>query len=126
MSQRSVVNTILITAGTHGNELSGIEYVKNLQANKQLRDQLLSQAHGIDIELAIVNKLAVEKRTRYVEEDLNRQFSKEKLSALAGDNLEHQLAIEFNLAFGTKYQPSRDLDSDIHNTKTNMGPRVIN
>ncbi|MFB0912116.1 MAG: succinylglutamate desuccinylase/aspartoacylase family protein, partial [Glaciecola sp.] len=88
MSQHSVVNTILITAGTHGNELSGIEYVKNLQANKQLRDQLLSQAHGIDIELAIVNKLAVEKRTRYVEEDLNRQFSKEKLSALAGDNLE--------------------------------------
>jgi aspartoacylase len=125
MSQRSVVNTILITAGTHGNELSGIEYVKNLQANKQLRDQLLSQAHGIDIELAIVNKLAVEKRTRYVEEDLNRQFSKEKLSALAGDNLEHQLAIELNLAFGPKYQPSRDLVIDIHNTTSNMGPTLI-
>jgi aspartoacylase len=125
MSQHSVVNTILITAGTHGNELSGIEYVKNLQANKQLRDQLLSQAPGIDIELAIVNKLAVEKRTRYVEEDLNRQFSNEKLSALAGDNLEHQLAIEFNLAFGPKYQPSRDLVIDIHNTTSNMGPTLI-
>ena len=75
MSQHSVVNKILITAGTHGNEMSGIEYVKNLQANEKIRAQLLSQASDIDIKLAIVNKLAVEKRTRYVEEDLNRQFS---------------------------------------------------
>jgi aspartoacylase len=125
MSQHSVVNKILITAGTHGNELSGIEYVKNLQANKQLRDQLLGRARDIDIEVEIVNKLAVERRTRYVEEDLNRQFSQEKLSALTGDNLEHQLAIDFNVAFGPKYEPTRDLVIDIHNTTSNMGPTLI-
>lgn len=125
MSQHRLVHKILITAGTHGNEMSGIEYVKNLQANEQIHAQLLGQTSDIDIELAIVNKLAVEKRTRYVEEDLNRQFSQEKLSALAGDNLEHQLAIEFNLAFGPKYEPTRDLVIDIHNTTSNMGPTLI-
>ena len=125
MSQRSAINTILITAGTHGNEMSGIEYVKNLQSNEQILSQLLPYESDIRLEFALVNKLAIERRTRYVEEDLNRQFSQEKLSVLSGENLEHQLAIEFNLAFGPKHEPSRDLVIDIHNTTSNMGPTLI-
>lgn len=125
MSEHSKIQTILITAGTHGNEMSGIEYLRNLQSNKKIRAQLLDQESDIDIELVLVNKLAIQKRARYVEEDLNRQFSQEKLSALSGENLEHQLAIEFNLAYGPKYEPTRDLVIDIHNTTSSMGPTLI-
>jgi len=125
MSAHSVIKKILITAGTHGNEMSGIEYVKNVQTNEKLLAQLVGQTSNIDIEFALVNTLAIERRARYVEEDLNRQFSQEKLSVLTGDNVEHQLAIEFNLAFGPKYEPTRDLVIDIHNTTSNMGPTLI-
>jgi len=125
MSEPTVIKKILITAGTHGNEMSGIEYLRNLQSNEQIHAQLLAQTSDIDIELAIVNTLAVARRARFVEEDLNRQFSQEKLSVLTGENLEHQLAVEFNLAFGPKHEPTRDLVIDIHNTTSNMGPTLI-
>jgi len=125
MSAHIEIQKILITAGTHGNEMSGIEYLRNLQSNTKIRAQLLDQESDIDVELALVNKLAIQKRARYIEEDLNRQFSHEKLSVLSGENLEHQLAIEFNLAYGPKYEPTRDLVIDIHNTTSNMGPTLI-
>ncbi len=125
MSEHIEIQSILITAGTHGNEMSGIEYIRNMHSNKKIRSQLLGKESDIDIELALVNKLAIQKRTRYVEEDLNRQFSQEKLSVLSGESLEHQLAIEFNLSYGPKYEPTRDLVIDIHNTTSDMGPTLI-
>ena len=125
MSAHIEIQKILITAGTHGNEMSGIEYLRNLQSNEKIHAQLFGQVSDINIELALVNKLAIQRRARYVEEDLNRQFSQEKLSVLSGENLEHQLAIEFNLTFGPKYEPTRDLVIDIHNTTSNMGPTLI-
>jgi aspartoacylase len=125
MSERKPIRKILITAGTHGNEMSGIEYVRNLQSNEKVRAKLLPKESDLDLEFALVNTLAIEQRTRYVEEDLNRQFNKEKLSKNSGESLEHQLAIEFNTEFGPKHDPSRDLLIDIHNTTSNMGPTLI-
>ncbi len=125
MAEDTAIKRILITAGTHGNEMSGIEYVKNLQTNENIASALLPAANGIDIEFVLVNELAIKRRIRYVEEDLNRQFSLEKLSVLSGENLEHQLAIEFNMAFGPKRKPTRDLVIDIHNTTSNMGATLI-
>jgi aspartoacylase len=125
MTSVTAIKKILITAGTHGNEMSGIEYVKNLQTNNAILSALLPASIDIDVEFALVNKLAIERRTRYIQEDLNRQFSQEKLSVLSGDNLEHQLAVEFNMAFGPKHEPTRDLIIDIHNTTSNMGPTLI-
>lgn len=125
MSQTDVVKKILVTAGTHGNEMSGVEYLRNLQSNSQILAKLTPANSDLNVELALVNKLAIERCCRYVEEDLNRQFSQEKLSVLSGNNLEHQLAIEFNLSFGPKHEPTRDLVIDIHNTTSNMGPTII-
>lgn len=125
MTENTQIKKILITAGTHGNELSGIEYVKNLQANENILTALLPMQSDIDIEFMLVNKLAIERRIRYIEEDLNRQFNQEKLSVLSGDNLEHQLAIEFNTTFGPKHQSTTDLVIDIHNTTSNMGATLI-
>lgn len=125
MTEHAKINKILITGGTHGNEMSGIEFVRNLQNNSHILTHLKPKKCDIDVEFTLVNKLAIEKRSRYVEEDLNRQFSEEILSALTGDNLEHQLAIEFNAAFGPKHEPTQDLVIDIHNTTSNMGPTLI-
>jgi len=125
MSEQIEIQKILITAGTHGNEMSGIEYLRNLQSNEKIRGQLLAQGSDINIKLALVNKLAIQRRARYIDEDLNRQFCQEKLNRLSGENLEHQLAIEFNSAFGPKHEPTVDLVIDIHNTTSNMGPSLI-
>ena len=134
----SLINRVLIAAGTHGNELSGIELVRNIQAralnNSSLSmPNIIPEGTSFSVEATFVNELAIEKRSRFVEEDLNRQFSQEKLSVLSGESLEHQLAIEFNHKFGPKAannanrkaSTSVDLLIDIHNTTSNMGPTLI-
>ena len=119
------ISKVLITAGTHGNELSGIELLNNITRQPSIAEKVFANPTTLSIDTLIVNKMAVAKRTRYVEEDLNRQFSQEKLSWLAGENLEHQLAIEFNTKYGPKHESSIDLIIDIHNTTSNMGPTLI-
>lgn len=119
------ISKVLITAGTHGNELSGIELLNNIERQPSIAEKVYANLATLSIDTLIVNKMAVAKRARYVEEDLNRQFSQEKLSWLAGESLEHQLAIEFNTKYGPKHQPSVDLIIDIHNTTSNMGPTLI-
>ena len=119
------ISKVLITAGTHGNELSGIELLNNIKRQPSIAEKVFANPTTLSIDTLIVNKMAVAKRTRYVEEDLNRQFSQEKLSWLAGESLEHQLAIEFNTKYGPKHESSIDLIIDIHNTTSNMGPTLI-
>ncbi|WP_412971374.1 aspartoacylase [Glaciecola sp. MF2-115] len=125
MSKSTVINKVLITAGTHGNEMSGVEYVRNLQSNEQILANLIPKQSELNIEFTLVNNLAIKNRCRYVEEDLNRQFTLDKLSKPSGENLEHILALEFNARYGPKTKPSTDLLIDIHNTTSNMGPTLI-
>lgn len=117
-----LITNVLVVAATHGNEMSGIELVRNIQSNSisTIPDEL-----SFTVDTCMANELACEKRTRYVEEDLNRQFSQEKLSVLSGESLEHQLAIEFNHRYGPKHDSRTDLLIDIHNTTSNMGPTLI-
>ncbi|MBF7072057.1 aspartoacylase [Glaciecola sp. MH2013] len=118
--------SVLLAAGTHGNELSGIEFVRKIQRNKAHKlHSILGDNANFSLETCLVNELAIEKRARFVEEDLNRQFSQEKLSVLSGENLEHQLAIEFNHRYGPKHESRTDLVIDVHNTTSNMGPTLI-
>lgn len=125
MSNNTVINNILITAGTHGNEMSGIEYVRNLQNNDNILSNLLPINSDVAVEFTLVNKLAIKNRCRYVEEDLNRQFLLEKLSKASCENAEQKLAIEFNNTYGPKHASKTDLLIDIHNTTSNMGPTLI-
>ncbi len=64
------INNVLILAGTHGNELSGI-YI-----NKLIQDNLYNiQRSSFLSSSTLVNAKAIECATRYIDTDLNREFS---------------------------------------------------
>lgn len=118
------INNVLITGGTHGNEMSGIQAVTYWSKNK---DKLQALAPSTSIEYCLVNQAAIAARTRFIDEDLNRQFSIEKLSTpLQTDSPnEAKLAQAFNQQYGPKGSPVVDLSIDIHNTTSNMGATLI-
>ena len=64
-------NEVLIVAGTHGNELTGL-YIEKLIRDKQLNVQ--HQSFKVDTLLA--NPDAIVNNVRFMEADLNRQFGK--------------------------------------------------
>ncbi|MEM0911567.1 MAG: aspartoacylase [Pseudomonadota bacterium] len=122
-----MINNILVTGGTHGNELTGITVVQ--QWNK-IKAHLNLTSPLLDISSIMINHAAIEKRTRYVEQDLNRQFSSDKLAQIAAADPnklceEETLALELNKRFGPKSSPIIDLVIDFHNTTANLGPCLI-
>jgi aspartoacylase len=134
-AQHQIKSTVIV-GGTHGNELSGVQAVTNYLANGE--SKLSSIAPSTSITLTLANKMAIQKRTRFVDEDLNRQFSREKLQGSLNDSSasiqcnERTIAAEFNQRFGPKFSMDNaqgkgrsDFIIDIHNTTSNMGPTLI-
>ena len=74
--------------------------------------------------LTIANPDALSANVRFVEEDLNRQFTLEALSN-SSDAKEAKLAKKLNQQFGPKGNSTTDLVIDIHNTTSNMGATLI-
>ena len=117
------IHTVLISAATHGNEMSGIAAVKRWQQNSTPLNHL---APSIEIELSLLNQQAMQLNTRFVEQDLNRQFSHAALSNNKNSTVyEHTLAQSYNQQFGPKGDSRTDFIIDIHNTTSNMGPTLI-
>lgn len=118
------ITSVLITGGTHGNEMSGIQAVTNWSANKS---SLQTIAPTTNIKLCLVNQAAISAKTRYIDEDLNRQFSVGKLSEplQTSSPNEAKLAQAFNQEYGPKGASIIDFNIDIHNTTSNMGPTLI-
>lgn len=120
-----MIKQILISGGTHGNEMSGIAAIKQWQTKPQ---QLQEVAPNLNIQLTLVNQCAIDARVRYIDEDLNRQFSLSKLATVPKDDsaLEAKLAQRFNAEYGPKGSGAKtDFSIDIHNTTSNMGPTLI-
>jgi len=122
--QHFEIKNVIISAGTHGNEMSGIEAIAQWQNNPSPLHKALPSAH---IGLTLANKPAVKARVRYVDEDLNRQFSHAKLNMSVAENAPNEVKIahDFNAEFGPKGQSKTDFCIDIHNTTSNMGPTLI-
>lgn len=118
------VTQILVTGGTHGNELTGVRTVEQwatLVGNLSTDD---TSAEPLSFSTLIANPLAVQNRVRYVEEDLNRQFSLQALSENR-TSIEAIRAKELNSEFGQSSNKQPDLVIDIHNTTSNMGTTLI-
>jgi aspartoacylase len=127
------IHSILIGGGTHGNELSGVYAIKHwLQDSHDIR----STVPSANIELLLVNEAAVNARTRFIDEDFNRQFDLAKLAAneqaMQQANqqtvpLSHEAALaqQLNQRYGPKSSPQVDFIIDIHNTTSAMGPTLI-
>lgn len=63
------MSRIAICGGTHGNEMSGVYLVREMQKLK------VDQAGSVSITTVLSNPLAVDACRRYIETDLNRCFT---------------------------------------------------
>ncbi|KXJ59128.1 MAG: aspartoacylase [Alteromonas sp. Nap_26] len=112
-------NSIALVGGTHGNETSGIQLIKNWQ-----KHGIPEQFQALNISLHIANHAALNANVRFVEEDLNRQFT---LNGLASSNSSKEalLARTINAQLGPKGASNTDFVIDIHNTTSEMGATLI-
>ncbi len=114
-----MIKKVMFVAGTHGNETSGIQLVKNWQHNG-----CPYKCSSIELSAMLANEEAIARNVRFVDEDLNRQFSPAKL-ANPDITIESRLAIDINARIGPKGESQYDLVVDIHNTTSQMGATLI-
>lgn len=114
----SPFSRVAITGGTHGNELSGVYIVREMQKQK------VTQVGSVAVSPVLANPPAIEACRRYVGQDLNRCFTDVSLSAPLTDASPYELrrAHELNSQLGPKSSDQAiDLLCDLHNTTSNMG-----
>ena len=115
------LNRVLLVAGTHGNELSGI-YLQKL-----IKDRLYdAERSTFSTQCVLGNPEAVKQNVRYVETDLNREFALANSSAFShgevGSLQEAELAKQFTQTHAAE---EKQLIVDLHNTTSNMGATLI-
>ena len=110
------INQVLLVAGTHGNELTG------LYLHKLIRDgHYPADRSTFEVKNVVGNPEAVERRVRFVESDLNREFSTKTLPG-SSESKESELATKFSEQYG---DAQSQLIVDLHNTTSNMGATLI-
>lgn len=110
------INNVLILAGTHGNELSGI-YINKLINNNIYN----AQRSTFTSSSLLVNAEAIKSATRYIETDLNREFS--NVESNEDPNVYERLLSRQFIA--DHIQGNHQLLIDLHNTTSNMGATLI-
>mmetsp|Transcript_8839 Transcript_8839/g.12571 ORF Transcript_8839/g.12571 Transcript_8839/m.12571 type:complete len:396 (-) Transcript_8839:196-1383(-) len=134
------VRKVVVVGGTHGNEYTGVWVIKSM---KQQSNLLSSQYSSLEISSLLGNPLAHADNKRFVDVDLNRQFTLENLGEHHKEEYGQNEAIvscevhrarEINQLLGPKFlkqtstindRPNVDLAIDLHSTTTNMGLTLI-
>ncbi len=116
----SSIKSIAIIGGTHGNELTGVHIIQSLK--KRHENPVFDT---FNFTYVIANPAAVEQNTRFIDVDLNRQFSLENLASSDTTLGELNIAKLLNQQFGPKQDSKTDLVIDIHNTTSAMGATLI-
>ncbi|KAG2459679.1 ACY2 Aspartoacylase, partial [Polypterus senegalus] len=114
---------VSIFGGTHGNEMTGVTLVR-----QWIKNGAEVQRAGVLVTPFIANPKAVERRVRYIDQDLNRAFTPEILSLIDWKDLPYEVkqAQEINRLFGPKgSKDAYDVIFDLHNTTSNMGCTLI-
>lgn len=115
------IERVAVVGGTHGNELSGIYLLK-----KWAEQQTLITRPSFSTEMVLANPNALSENKRYIDCDLNRQFTTELLADTELANYEQSRAKAINHQLGPKGASSAaDFIIDLHNTTSNMGPTLI-
>ena len=116
----SKIAHVTLVGGTHGNEFTGIHLVN------QWREQPQRVARSsFDTALLIANPQAHSANKRYIDEDLNRQFSEQAINSDDPDTIEQLRGYWINQTIGPKGNAKTDFIIDLHNTTSNMGPSLI-
>ncbi len=111
---------VAVVGGTHGNEFSGIHLVSQWQN----APEALARP-GLSVETLWAHPRAHEANCRYLDADLNRQFTETLLGDPQQRNYEALLAKALDQQLGPKSDPKTDLIIDLHNTTSAMGPTLI-
>lgn len=109
------IKQVLLVAGTHGNELSGIYINKLIE-----QGQYDAKRPSFTTESIIANPEAVKRNVRFVDQDLNRQF----LTPEAADASLNEVKIAQQLTAQYDQVPQQ-LVVDMHNTTSHMGATLI-
>lgn len=125
------IHQVVVVGGTHGNEYTGVWCIKALDANPDLYKKYSS----LNISTMLGNPQAFLENKRFINTDLNREFSEAKLVQHSkSDLLESVRARELDQLLGPKFgansdedrkQHNTDLIVDLHSTTTNMGTTII-
>lgn len=119
----SLINTIVVAGGTHGNERTGVRLVQKWMEHPECYNSLCSAK----VDLVLANPEATRLNRRYRDHDLNRAFSQVCLDTTVDSKLyEFRRAKELNALYGPKGADTKtDLILDVHNTGSNMGNCLI-
>lgn len=119
---------MVVVGGTHGNEYTGVWCVKSMESTK---DEVDRKYKSLSISTLIGNPVAFLQNRRFVDTDLNREFTKSKLSEEKTTTVESKRAKEVNEILGPKFGETTlesskpDVVIDLHTTTTNMGLSII-
>ena len=120
-TEMSSIKEVALIGGTHGNELTGVKLIEHYRKKP---DEITRDSFQTSLHLG--NPHAIEKRVRYVDEDLNRAFSFDALEKTSADSLEAGRAAELNALLGPKMKnPKTDFILDLHTTTADMGITLI-
>jgi len=111
------VRRVAVVGGTHGNERNGVLLARHFLANPER-----AARPSFETLTLLANPHAIKANARYVDEDMNRCFLKDKLAAPA-ENREAVRAREVDAILGPKSSDERaiDLVIDLHNTTSDCG-----
>lgn len=120
ITRTNKIKTVAIVGGTHGNEFSGIYLLRKWQQSSAsiIRDSFAT-------ETVFANPKAYQENKRYLDCDMNRQFSHTDLTDPLLTNYEQSRAKVLNAQLGPKGDARTDFIIDLHNTTSNMGPSLI-
>ena len=125
------VNSVVVVGGTHGNEYTRVWCIKELEQPSVFK-RISKRFPSLSISTLMGNPEAHMANKRFIDTDLNREFTTKKLQAIAeklANNedvpSESRRAQEVNKLLGPKTNPSADVVVDMHTTTTNMGMTLI-
>lgn len=113
-----MVRRVAIVGGTHGNELTGVALVRELEARPRSWE-------GLEVRTLIGNPGAVRLCRRFVDRDLNRAFRPSELANQALDDHESVRAREVAASLCPAGTPAVDFIVDLHTTTSNMGVSLL-
>ena len=114
---------VVVAGGTHGNEYTGVYVLQRLGVHAA---QFAAEHPSLRVEPLLVNPRAHEANVRFIDDDLNRQFSDERLNDATSSAYEAERAREIVALCGPKgANASAAVCIDMHTTTSNMGCTLI-
>lgn len=124
-----LLENIVVVGGTHGNEYTGVWCIKALD---RMADTIKAQHPSLNVSTLLASPQGHLENKRFVDNDLNRQFSRDALFDESSSSIESIRARELDQILGPKFSttnepsnPLTDVIIDLHTTTSNMGASII-